>query len=154
MDRRSLKKLVHKLLRSKFFPSRKTITTGLTGMLAYYLVIFFHISPDVAAGIVAAASTLISYVIPPSVTDLARHADYVITDVTGKVTDLMWKFDRMPNEPKREQVRKEITHANTAVTSKPTEGNQPDNATRLGGSASCPDSDSCSGPSGKQVLPE
>lgn len=109
-----LKRFVRDLLLSPYFPSRKAIATGCSGIIAYYLVLFFNASPDVAAAIVAAVTTIVSYVVPQSLKDLVRTSDLVITDVTGRVTDLMWKFDREKGEMRR-YITKGNKHVDTPV---------------------------------------
>lgn len=116
---RKLRRLTHGLLLSRYFPSRKAIATGCAGIAAYYLVLFFNATPDVAAALVAAVTTIVTYLVPQSVRDLTRTADYIITDVSGKVTDLLWKFDKAPSEKKRSVAKKEIKNVNDVANKTP-----------------------------------
>jgi hypothetical protein len=132
--------LLHRLLLSRWFPDRKALAAGLAGLLAFYITHILHVSPDVAMAIVSAISSVASYLVPPSTRDLVKSADLVITDVSGKVTDLMWKFD---GNPKRKAI-----HVKTPIQQAST--NQP---TNLANSGNCACSNGGCGCSGTQDKP-
>ena len=91
----NLKEKVVKVKESKWFPDRKAIAGGLTGLATFFVSAALGVDPETSAMLVGAAITIAHYFVPESISDKIKRADTVIKDKSGVVTDILWKNEKV-----------------------------------------------------------
>ena len=69
---------------SKWFPNRKFLAGGISGVIAYFAATFLDVPTELAMQIAAALAAGVVYVVPDSVSDILKRVDQTIVDLARK----------------------------------------------------------------------
>ena len=85
------------ILNSKHFPNRSEIAGGLAGIAAGLLASYLGLDAETSAMLVGLVMAAVIRLVPDSITDLAKRADTVIKENSGRITDLLITVGKDPD---------------------------------------------------------
>lgn len=71
----------------KWFPDRKYIAGGVSGVVAYFLSTYLEMPAEQAMGITGSVWAAVTYFVPPSVDDVLKRVDGEIMDLAEAKAD-------------------------------------------------------------------